>query len=164
MFSLLVSCSRHRLVLVLGARTAKLWNSAFCRFGPCATGNGFWVRLATTAASSDTLYSLFFTIVFHTCSLRRTPAFNGFFCEAGSGSTTCRFSLGLRYFSQLSAGQLFGVTETIEGLFTFPGYDFTFDRRLSGRVVINGIRSTTGVSFIARRKIPFLQGSRYHIA
>jgi hypothetical protein len=165
MFSLIVSCSRHWLVLSLGCTYSEIVGFGVLSLGPACHKQRFLGSVGYICRFERHLVQpFFFMIVSHTCLLRWTLAFNGFFCEAGSGSTTCRFSLGLRYLSQLSPGRLSGITETIEGPFTFPVTTLSSDRCPSSRVVINGIRSTTGVSFVARWKIPFLQGSRYHIA
>ncbi|KAF1933046.1 uncharacterized protein M421DRAFT_255291 [Didymella exigua CBS 183.55] len=126
---------------------------AFCTLA--SAPQRFLGRLATWPLLARFLHSLFFTIVFHTCLLRRTLVLNGFFCEVGFGSTACHSSLAFDFDRSLT-GCLGLLHRDDEGL--SRSRLRTLDRRLPSRVVINGIRSYEGRPFIARRKIPISSG------
>lgn len=139
MFSLLVSCSRHRPALVLGRTCSEIvgWRSVLWPARHYGSLGLVGYRCACAISVQPLLHDCL-----STCSLRRTLAFNVFFCEAGSGSTTCRFSLAFDLNRSL-AGHPRLLPRDIEGL--SRSRLRLLDRRLPSRVVINGIRSTTGV-------------------
>lgn len=99
--------------------------SGVLSLGLRATSNGFWVGWLHLPLLAQPLHSLFSRLSFTHVHLEDIFAFNGFFCEAGSGSTTCRFSLGLLMQLTVLLGDYPVITESIEGL-SFPSYDITF--------------------------------------
>lgn len=119
--SLLVSCSRHRLVLGLGRTYSEIVGFGVLSFGLRATSNGFCVWLATSPLLARLLYSLFFTIVFHTMF---TP--EGTLRLMVSSARLALVAQPAASRSAFDPPQFSGrmpcpaVTETIGGLFTFP--------------------------------------------